>query len=556
MKRMVRVSIGVMALAAVILAWLVLAPRGLGGSAEYVITHGSSMEPKLHEGDLAVVRSGGGLATGDVVAYRSRALRQIVLHRVVRAEGDRFVTKGDSNRWVDSEQPVNSDVIGELWFSVPGAGKVLSALQVPRNAAFATAVLALLALGGTGAQVRRRRARRHTDELTEDSLASVASAAHALRPIVAVAGAIFLALALIAFWRPGTRAAPVGLAYEQTASFSYSAKAPRGAAYANRAVETGNPVFLRLVDHLPVRFTYAFESDAPLEVGATTRLTAELSDESGWRRSIPLGSEASSRGSNLVAKGTIDFPRLWRLLRRVQAETGVAQESYDLALVAKVAVEGRLAGKEVEESFAPRVHFRLDALKLQVVSATGDSSDGVQSLFTSSKAGSLEVSRTEPAAITLLGHSLNVGDARRLGLGGAGLMVGLLAVLLLLGARRSEPDRIRAALGSLLVPLAGGQGRLQMDAADVATMDALVRIAGSGGRVILHVEEEGVHTYLVHDDGPVYRYTAFEGEEARASFETRKGPQNGNGNGNGHHSPPAERTNLLPHLHGLSDRRP
>jgi signal peptidase I len=556
MKRAFRVSIGVLALAALILAWMVLAPPGLGGSAEYVITHGSSMEPKLHEGDLAVVRSGGDHEAGDVVAYRSRALRQIVLHRIVRSEGDRFVTKGDSNRWVDSEQPVNSDVIGRLWFSVPAGGKVLRALQVPRNAAFAVAVLALLALGGTGAQVRRRRARRRTDELGEDSLASVASAAHALWPFVAAAGAICLAFALIAFSRPGTRAAPVDLAYEQTASFSYAAKAPSRAAYENRAVETGDPVFLRLVDRLPVRFIYALESNAPLEVGATTRLTAELSDESGWRRSIPLGSEASSGGSSLVAEGTIDFPRLWRLLRRVQAETGIAQESYDLTLAANVAVDGRLAGKEVEERFAPRVHFRLDALKLQVVSDAGDSSDGVQSLFTSSRAGSVEVSRTEPAPITLLGHSLNVGDARLLGLGGAGLMAALLAGLLLLGARRNEPDRIRAAHGSLLVPLAGGVGRLPEDAADVATMDALVRIARSGGRMILHVEQEGVHTYLVHDDGPAYRYTAFESEEARASRETRKRPENGNGNGNGHHTPPREQTNLLPPLRGLGDRRP
>jgi signal peptidase I len=365
MKRALRVSIGVLALAAAILAWVVLAPRELGGSAEYVITHGSSMEPKLHEGDLAVVRSGADFEDGDVVAYRSRALGQIVLHRIVRSEGDRFVTKGDGNGWVDSEQPAHGDVIGRLWFSVPGGGGVLSALHTPRNGAFAAAVLALLALGGTGAHVGRRRARRRTEEVGEGSLASIASAVHNLWPFLAVAGAVCLAFALIAFSRPGTKTTPIDLAYEQTASFSYAANAPRGAAYENRAVATGDPVFLRLVDRLPVRFSYALESDEPLEVGATTRLTAELSDESGWRRSIPLASESTSGGSSLVAEGTIDFPRLWRLLRRVQAETGVAQESYDLTLVADVAVEGRLAGKELDEGFAPRVRFRLDALKLQ-----------------------------------------------------------------------------------------------------------------------------------------------------------------------------------------------
>jgi hypothetical protein len=133
-------------------------------------------------------------------------------------------------------------------------------------------------------------------------------------------------------------------------------------------------------------------------------------------------------------------------------------------------------------------------------------------------------------------------------------MAALLAGFILLGARRNEPARIQAAHGSLLVPLAGGEARLPEDAADVATFDALVRIARSGGRMILHVERDGVHTYLVHDDGPVYRYTAFESEDARAGAETRTRLENGNGNG--HHTPPTARTSLPPRFQGVSGRRP
>ena len=46
------------ALALVLLAtaWIVLAPTRLGGQTSYVLVVGNSMEPRLHRGDLAVIR--------------------------------------------------------------------------------------------------------------------------------------------------------------------------------------------------------------------------------------------------------------------------------------------------------------------------------------------------------------------------------------------------------------------------------------------------------------------------------------------------------------------
>ena len=56
-------------------AWLVAGPARLGGSTTYVATHGISMEPRFHTGDLALVRPASAYRVGDVVAYALPTLK-------------------------------------------------------------------------------------------------------------------------------------------------------------------------------------------------------------------------------------------------------------------------------------------------------------------------------------------------------------------------------------------------------------------------------------------------------------------------------------------------
>src|SRR5437868_15122800 len=94
--------------------WFFLAPAVLGGSTTYVVTHGNSMEPEYHDGDLVVVRPADGYHVGDVAAYRSGSLHTIVLHRIVGRDGDRYVFKGDHNHWLDSERPTSAPLVGSV----------------------------------------------------------------------------------------------------------------------------------------------------------------------------------------------------------------------------------------------------------------------------------------------------------------------------------------------------------------------------------------------------------------------------------------------------------
>jgi signal peptidase I len=136
-------------------AWLLFAPAELGGATRYAVVEGASMEPGLHQGDLALVRAGHEPGVGDVVLYRDPALGVRVLHRVIRVEEGRLVIQGDANDFVDDARPRPSEVIGSLWFSVPRVGSALLWLRQPIHAALLAFILTIVALAGGGAARER-----------------------------------------------------------------------------------------------------------------------------------------------------------------------------------------------------------------------------------------------------------------------------------------------------------------------------------------------------------------------------------------------------------------
>lgn len=134
--------------AGVLLAlWVVLAPQQLGGSATFAVVNGVSMQPLLHEGDVAVIRERDSYEPGDVIAYDSPQLGTVVLHRIVERRDGLLILKGDNNDWLDAERPPESAVIGELQWHVPKVGGALLRLREPRTAALAVGVLTFFVFG-------------------------------------------------------------------------------------------------------------------------------------------------------------------------------------------------------------------------------------------------------------------------------------------------------------------------------------------------------------------------------------------------------------------------
>jgi signal peptidase I len=495
--RVLALALGILVLVA---GWLFLWPTQLGGRTSYAVIVGSSMEPLLHRGDLAVVRTQEAYTPGAVVLYDNKELGAKVLHRVVRLESGRYVLKGDNNTFIDSERPVDAQVVGRLWFHVPNVGLVTEWVRVPGHAALIVGLATLLALGGgvgVGAATRRPRP---SGAASSSSLASLDPL-----PLLVVLGATaaaFALLAAVAFGRPETRVASVPEAYAQRGAFEYGSDVHPSAAYPNGHVTTGDPIFLRLVERLRIGFDYTLESAAPASGAGRIRLDASLSDGRGWVRVLPLAPARSFTGTHARADGTIDLRRLQRLIEDVRALTGSAQIAYTLTVAPRVTRAGRAGGETLESVFAPKLTFDLGDLRLE---PKLDSGDGVSPFAPREPVAG---TRVVGNAVSFGALSLPVSTARPLsliGLGAAALLA-LLTIGPLLGRRqRSESELVAARFGRLVLPISS-LPREWSRVTDVADLESLARLAEHYDRVILSLDEAGGTSYLVEESGTVYRH--------------------------------------------------
>ena len=85
-----------------------------------------SMEPALKKGTLLLVRKKADAEIGDIVVYQSG--ESIIVHRIISAEGDQVITKGDANETEDI--PIKrSQIKGVVMFKIPEIGKGIQWLQ-------------------------------------------------------------------------------------------------------------------------------------------------------------------------------------------------------------------------------------------------------------------------------------------------------------------------------------------------------------------------------------------------------------------------------------------
>ncbi|HKI93283.1 MAG TPA: signal peptidase I [Gaiellaceae bacterium] len=525
MRRLATQSLaGALALTAT-LAWLFLAPPALGGSTTYVVTDGISMLPRFHGGDLALVRAESSYRVGEIVAYRSRMLDTIVLHRIVAVKGGRYFFKGDNNNFVDVEHPTRSQLVGALWLHIPGLGARLAPLRSPL-AMGALVAAAVLFLGGGAFHRRRRRGRRRGGDApaagphTTDWRSGFLTAGGAcLLP--------FAALAIISFGRPATGPVPVDVSYRQTGSYSYAAKAVAGTAYPDGRATTGQPLFLRLIDEVRVGFEYRFGSAEAHAVRGTASLAAKVSSSTGWTRTLPLERATPFTGDRVVLHGTLQLRTLPPLLQQLESATDV-RGSYTLALVPHIRVHGTAGGLALEAVFSTPLSFSLDPLELQPLLASAPATPGAParpSPLTPSSSASVTGSRPGPLTLSAAGMAVRVSLARRisvLGLAAAALcaLIGLPAGIGRLRRRDGEAERIKSRYARFLVPVSHLEEASAQRVVEVADMDALVKIAERYERMILHERERGEDTFSVSDDGVVYRYVVDESRARTAPAQT------------------------------------
>jgi signal peptidase I len=501
---------GAGALALIAAAWFLLAPPKLGGSTSYAVIVGSSMEPHLHRGDLALVRPADHYRPGDVVLYRSRLLGHDVLHRIVRVEGDRYVFKGDNNTFIDPDKPTNADIVGKLRVGVPWLGRALEWLRVPTHSAIVAGLAALIALGaGGGATARRRRRSRAATHgpRKRGPLPVLTGAGEVALVVLAVVALGFGLLTAVAFLR-SPHSLVLYNGYRQVGTFGYEAPAPAGAAYPSGAATTGQPIFLRLAKNVSIRFDYRFEARSPHAVEGSGRMLADLGDPSvGWRRTLTIQPWTAFKGDRFSARGTLRFDRIESLIARVERETGFGSASHTLTLRPQIRLRGEVAQAHVSDRFDPSLALELDPLVLRL--APRPDGTGVSAL-TSSRPGAL--SRLERTELSAFGLHLDAARARLYApvVAGAALAAALaLLVLMLRALRKDEAARIAARYGNRLIAVTKLAPAVRERTIEVARFEDLARLAEAVERPILHEQHNGVHSYLVEWGSALYRYSHF-----------------------------------------------
>ena len=486
------------AITALAVFWLL--PSSLGGQTTYVSTHGISMEPGFHAGDLAVLRPADAYSAGDIVAYRSDLLDTTVMHRIMGAENGRYSLKGDNNSWLDPEQPDREHLIGKLAFHVPRGGVWLKRLTSPP--VLAVIAFALIASGGTAAATRKKRRNRratvsrHLSERPAKRAPGAGLSISSLSPFLRIAAgtaavAAFLGASLgVAAWAgPLEQASSAAVKSGTNMKFSYSAEVGRSAAYDGTTAVAPDPVFRKLADTVQVDFAYDGEP-------GTVAVNAELSASNGWHSTVALADPETFSGNTYKGSVTLDLDALQAKADGAAAATGLAASPVSLAVVPKVTTE---SGAE----FSPELKLSLAPLQLSLV--------GGKEALTVTDSSTNQQTVMAPRTIGFNTWSITAATARIVS--ALMLLAGIAAAAaVLVLARRSAPldeaSAIRRRYSNLLVrvhPMTAPQGRPVIE---VTTFATLAKLAERYGLLVLHWNRSGVETFIVQDENITYRYRA------------------------------------------------
>jgi signal peptidase I len=497
------------ALVAVIGLWYELAPAKLGGSHEYAVVDGISMNPKLHAGDLVLLHPSAHYEVGDVVGYHNLQLGRLVLHRIVGKTGDRYVFKGDNNNFLDSYHPTQEQLVGRLSFSVPKIGGFFTWLHAPNHAAISVAIVAFLLLGSGGAGVARHR-RRHGRRRTKLAPAPNPVVGRALLTGAALTAGVFGLLLLIAASHGTTSTVDTPGAYVQQGAYAYSARVEPNSLYPSGRVTTGQTIFTRLVDQVATSFDYRFVSALPHTVSGNARLDATLHSSTGWTKKLRSRSLAF-HGDHALLSGSLDVRSLQREVVQYSKLTGIGNDSFTVVLTPGIDISGTVDGKAVSDTFAPTpLTFALDGYSLRLQQTATSAQPGATAttdVMHPSEPGVMP--QRKAASIKLLVANAHVTTARWIGIVGLALAA-LLALAGLVLAGRNEDDelaKIRRLGGALLVPVSSPPAAPAGGYVDVANFDSLAHIARSYQLMILHHQRGDAHSFYIDDDGSIYRYS-------------------------------------------------
>ncbi len=508
---------GLLSLCVVIAAWVLFAPAQVGGAASYVIINGNSMEPVYFRDDLVILRTAQTYQIGDIVTYQHPTIGQII-HRIIDKQGDHFIFKGDNNGFIDSYQPVQSELIGRAWIHLSGAGTMVKQIRQPWVVALLAGLISLVVVAPSAGKLastkkaQRRKKGQHQQAHQSVSPALVKSE-DVMLVLVVVIG-LALVLGIFSFTRPVTKSITESVAYSHEGRFSYTAPAPPGL-YSNDTVQAGEPIFRKLISQVDFTFAYRLAADKAENMTGSGQMQALVSANNGWQWTFDLQPEMAFSGNQVDLRGVLNLSEIQTMVESIQQQTGVRFQSYTLTIIPTVNVAGRVDGEPLDDQFAPQLVFLLDDLQMQL--AERPSANGADPL-SFSQSGALPRTLMASNPLSLLGISLAVTTARTLAI--AGLIIGvaglaITALFFMMTGSQDESTRIQARYGPLMVGVQRSTLDEEKRVAAVASIDDLVKVAERSGSMILHEANGPLHTYYVQMDQVVYRYQSRDRDRDR-----------------------------------------
>ncbi|KRE76241.1 signal peptidase I [Arthrobacter sp. Soil762] len=467
----------------------------VSGQAAVVITHGVSMNPVYHQGDLVIVARASSYSVGEIAAYSLPGKDEVALHRIIGGNGEAFVFKGDNNQSVDPLSPRGEDLVGRALLHIPQGGLWLEILTSPPVLGLTTFVL--LAGGSAAVTTRHRRKRRRAavsrhistrpaQHQVLDGLPSALRISAALGAVLALMG---VTLGVLAWSGPAEEASTAQVKSGTRMDFSYTAAVGQSPAYDGTTAHSPDPVFRKLTNTVDVHFTYHGDP-------GTVTVRAELSTPGGWHSSLPLTGPVTFTANDYDGSVRLDLATLEAKAQAASAVTGLPSGPLSIALTPQVT---STTGTE----FQPELKLNLTPLQLALT--------GAPDTLTVTDTTTTQQATMVPRMIAWNGVGISAATAQVVS---AVLLLAALAiaVILVIVARRTAPAdeaaAIRRRYASLLVrvqPMPAPQGRPLID---VTTFPTLAKLAERYGLLVLHWNRSGVETFIVQDENITYRYRA------------------------------------------------
>lgn len=491
---MMRKSLRRFSLAALVLATVIVAVAGsllISDRAAIVITHGASMNPVYYQDDLVVVARASAYEVGQIVAYRTPQDDAVVLHRIIGGDAAGFVLQGDNNESVDVSTPSTAQVMGEAVLHIPQGGLWFRRSTSPP--VLSLIAFALMASGGAITLNRRRHKRRKTTMSRHITVAGPMSALANLplplkiaAAIAAVIGMTGVAVGAMAWTGPLEEPQTVHPTVPSRMEFSYTAAVESGPAYDGTTVRSPEPIFRKVVDVVDVQYSYFGDP-------GTLTLTAELSTQSGWHSTVPLGSSVRIAGNSYNGQVQLDLTELNSRADAGAAATGIPAGPVSVTLTPSVK---DAAGIE----FQPALDLTLTPLQL-VLAGTADD---LVVMGTTTDQDSVLVPRT----IGFGGFGMTVADARIAAVAAVAMAAGTATFVFAVARRRipaHEGQAIRAKYAPLLVRVQAMPAAAGSQVIDVSTFATLAKLAERYGLLVLHWGRDP-ETFIVKDESFTYRY--------------------------------------------------